>query len=480
MPVGARECVGDRIIPAGTGIIDGVRHRRDADLEWPRLVGRAYAWLAWGVIAFTFYVSLLPFRLEPVPLGPAVAYFVDIIGTWPQRVPRVNFLANLLLFVPIGFGLCGSRLAGGGRRLAAGTAAVALAAALATSLGAEFLQVFAPRRIVSLADVAAQMLGCGAGIAAWAVLGPELTAWLQDTYARTELDRVRRVLVAYAAVWVFVNLAPFDITLNPGRLLQRYREGDIVLVPFASARSAVRLAWDAAVTLASAVPLGVLAVAGGHPARRRTAARAAVLGVALLAAVEVAQVVIRSHAADATDLVCGGAGLAIGIWAGTRVAGGDGANLAARGVGRGWAWLALAGWCLMLCAYHWQPFDVAVDPARIREKLARMSFLPFAGYQTGSDLNALNNLLARLGLAAPVGLLASLGMGGRPWPLRVVAAVWVLAAGTLFGLIEAGQLFVPSRIPDPTDVLIGIAGSGAGLWVGRWLEGRPGPHAPVR
>jgi hypothetical protein len=40
----------------------------------------------------------------------------------------------------------------------------------------------------------------------------------------------------------------------------------------------------------------------------------------------------------------------------------------------------------------------------------------------------------------------------------------------LFGLLEFGQFFLPSRVPNPTDVVVGVAASTAGLWLGRWLQ----------
>ena len=456
-----------RIIPAAA-IIEQLRSRPDAPSC--EVVRRAYQWLAWAVIGFTFYVSLLPFRLEPLGLGLGWDLFSGAIATWPRRVPRTNFVANVLLFVPMGFGLCGARLAGGARRFSAGAAVMALLSGLAVSLGAEFLQVFAPGRVVSLADIVAQTAGCGVGILAWAACGPELTRWLRDTHAHGVHDRVRRALVAYAALWVFVNLAPFDITLDMDRLARLLREGQIVFVPFASGLALPRLLWDACVTAVSAVPLGVLAVMGAHPHRCRGVVVAGALGLAVLLAVETAQVVIRSHAADVTDVLCGLAGLAGGIWIGARVTEREGADVAVVGFGRRWAWTGLVIWCVLLCAYHWQPFDFGIDEMRIREKLARLSFVPLAGYQTGSDLNALNNLLARFGMAVPFGIFAALTKGGRRRPARVVALAWTAAATIVFGVIELGQFFVPSRIPDPTDVMLGVVASGVGLRLGGWLR----------
>ena len=39
-------------------------------------------------------------------------------------------------------------------------------------------------------------------------------------------------------------------------------------------------------------------------------------------------------------------------------------------------------------------------------------------------------------------------------------------------MIEAGQLFLPSRSPDVTDVAMGVAGTLGGLFLGQWMRER--------
>jgi glycopeptide antibiotics resistance protein len=269
--------------------------------------------LAAGTVAFAFYVSLIPFRFEPMPLGAAWADFQRVMSTWPPRVPRVNFLANVLLFVPVGVGLSGALRADRGRRLTPGTWPAVLCTSVAASLTAEFLQEFAPRRVVSLPDVVAQTIGCGIGILVWLGVGPELIHWIRETRRRTHRDRLTRVLTAYAALWAFANLAPFDITLNAARLARRFHEGAIVLTPFGSGLPVSRLLADAAVAAVSAVPLGALALVGWQRrGERRRIAAATGTGVIALVALEAAQIVIRSHRADVTDVLCGALGLVAG------------------------------------------------------------------------------------------------------------------------------------------------------------------------
>jgi VanZ family protein len=430
---------------------------------------RAFAWLAVVVVAFALYVSLLPFRLQPVPLDAAWDDFRLMMSSWPGRVPRVNFLANILLFVPVGFGLCGALRADRERRLTVGALLVVLCASVTASLTAEFLQEFAPRRVVSASDVLAQTIGCAIGVVAWLGVGPELIQWIRETRRRTHHDRITRALVAYAAFWAFANLAPFDITLNVDRLGRRWQEGAIVLIPFGSNLPLPRLLWDAVVTTVSAAPLGTLLLVGWQrPNQRRSVAAVTGIGVAALVALETAQIFIRSHAADMTDVLCGAVGVAAGAWVGMRIF--DRTRAPARHAFTRWAWTGVVAWCLMLCAYHWQPFAFVVDESLIRQKLARVSLVPLAGYRSGSDLNAFNTLLATLGMAIPLGGIASFALRGLARRPAVLAVMWVSLSAAVFGAIELGQFFLPTRVPDPTDVWLGIVGTGLGVWLVRWLR----------
>jgi VanZ family protein len=229
--------------------------------------------------------------------------------------------------------------------------------------------------------------------------------------------------------------------------------------------------WDAFATCVSAVPLGVLGLVGwtGRTARRdgRTAFA---FGAALVLLMEAAQIFIRSHAADTGDVLVGWLGVSLGVWLGIRTLSRDTFSGTGADMVSGWAVAALVAWCAVLCAYHWMPYDFTVDGPDIRRRLARMSLVPFAGHHSGSDINAFKDVLVKLGLSMPLGVFASFvprvrGEASAP----IVAGVMVFAA-LVFGVVEAGQLLLPSRVAGPTDVLIGIAGAGAGLWLGRWFH----------
>jgi glycopeptide antibiotics resistance protein len=434
----------------------------------------SYFALACAFAAFAIYGSLLPFDFQPVPVAAAWDQFRAAVLRAPStRVSRTDLLANILLFVPIGFTLAGA-LVVDRRRLALLPATPAiLAGSIGVSTTAEFLQMFALRRVPSNIDLAAQTVGCLVGITAWLLVGPALTAWIRATLVSTGEERLPRLLVAFAAGWMFVNLAPFDITVDVGDLAERVRDGEINLVPFGSSGLPLaRRVWDAVAEVLSTVPVGALALVGFSSSHRRTAATAFSLGAAVVLFVEVAQVFINSHTADATDLIFGVAGVALGVAIATKwLPDTIGAISAAPARRISWTSVGLIViWCAWICSYHWYPYDFDLNGEEVRRKLGRISLLPFAGYAEGSYINSLNNTLVKSALAAPLGLLASFvhPINSRPSVIGTAAAL-VFAAGVL-GAVETGQLLLHTRVPDPTDVLVGVLATYAGLRIGRWLQ----------
>ena len=437
---------------------------------------RSYAVVGLAFMAFAVYGSLLPFEFRPIPFDTALSRFSSIVlAQRPSRISRSDLLANVLLFIPVGYALAGALLlgrAGGWPTVRAATMILPLS--VSVSLVAEFLQLFTGNRVPSNTDIAAQLAGSLAGIAAWLIVGERSTAWLRETFAARTDDRLARLLFGFALGWVFVNLAPFDITVDAGDLAARLRSGKISVVPFSGPDVAsVRWTWDALAELLSAIPLGFFGLIGWRSKGLHTPAAACAVGLTIVLSVELAQVFIRSHAASGTDVVFATIGVVLGVSLGRRFVSrnrepDDGT--ATRFID--WrAVTVLLLWILVLCAYHWMPYDFGVDTESIRRKAGRISLLPFDGYRGGSYLNALNNLLTKVALAVPLGLLAALVVRPTARTRQLITAGWLLFGAAVFAAIETGQFFLPGRLPDPTDVLVGALATYGGIRVGYWLAG---------
>jgi glycopeptide antibiotics resistance protein len=440
-----------------------------------------WALLGAAFLLFAAYASLVPFDLRPVSVDSAVRAFREVVAhPLRLRFSRTDLVANVLLFVPIGFCLAGALRLGSTRWWSGPVAAiVVLSISIPWSLAIEFAQLFTAGRITSIGDVAAQTFGTMAGLVLWETVGADLSAWLRSTMAaRSRTERIERVLATYVVLWAFVNLAPFDLTLDLGTLATKFRRGGIQLIPVPFARPSGAVGpwlWDIVSTGLAALPVGAYAVLGRTVGlRRRHWLRAAQLSLAAILLLELTQVFVASHVADVNDFLAGCAGAWGGIWLAW--------HFSARPAGtsplasiRTVSWPAvgaLAAWCLVLAAYHWMPYDFSTDITMIRRKLAAMSLIPFAGYHVGPDLNALNQLLVKTSLSLPLGLIAGFVLRVPPGSTaaRLASAGALLFAAAVLSCIEAGQLLLPSRYADPTDVLVGVAAAAAGLLATRWVR----------
>jgi len=109
-------------------------------------------WLAtFGYLFFVVYGSLLPFDFNHLPLATAWAKFQAIPWLLLGVGNRADWVANLLLYMPLGFLLCGL-LVGKSRRPAVLVIGFALTLLITVTLaiGVEFTQEFFPPRSVSL------------------------------------------------------------------------------------------------------------------------------------------------------------------------------------------------------------------------------------------------------------------------------------------------------------------------------------------
>ena len=223
------------------------------------LTRRHYALLALALAAFVVYGSLVPFQYQPLPWSEGLARFANVCRE-PVRIDsRSDWLANVLLVVPLGYFLMGA-LCVDRRRPGLLAALAVLPCCLALSAAVEFAQLWFPPRVSSLNDIVAQGVGELLGVTAWLAAGQRLTAWVRGLWTAVGTRGLAaRLLPGYLALLGLINGIPFDLTLSPKDIRRKWRHGAIRLVPFAGSDRDVFHAvekglWNVALFL----PLGLL------------------------------------------------------------------------------------------------------------------------------------------------------------------------------------------------------------------------------
>lgn len=413
--------------------------------------------LALLFIAFAAYGSFVPLRFRALDLAEAVRRFAEAPLAPPWRASRSDFLTNVLLFVPIGFFLLGG-LADRSRRAAAALALPVVALGVGLSVAIEFGQIFVHGRTPSWNDVVAESLGGFIGAMAWLAAGSAIVEWLAELFrSESESDRIYRILGAYVGVWAVLGLLPFDFTVRLQELGEKFRAGRIVFSPFPPD-------WtlrDAGGTLLMAIPLGAFGVVLARTRRLPRPAFAGLsIGLLVALAMEIAQTFSYTRTADATDLLMNATGVGLGVALAARWADGSPRGVHTSPRLRVWPIAALLVWCAALAIRHWSPFDFTTDTAFIKRRIPGMFAVPFHSYYWGFAPYVLMDATTKLLMAVPVGALLQL-----TWQPRTRAWRWVVGAGivalsaALFLTLELGQLLLPSRVPDQTDVYIGTLGA---------------------
>jgi VanZ family protein len=401
---------------------------------------------------FILYGTTLPFDLTPsrdvVAQEWHDAHRIPWQGPDGGLPSLPDAAANVLLFLPWGFLVGWDQLRRGrgafrAMLLGAGTA-------LAASVTVEFLQLFSSSRTTSATDLVTNTTGGASG----ALLGVWVRTQVRGSRGDLLRNAIRRdpataLAFAVAAGVMIHAIAPFDVSLDVGAFKASLKSTRLLPFgpPLRGPTPEDRPGEAAETMLAWAIIGGTFALAAG---RRLGKPMAGIVGLALAA--ETSQLFIRSRTPDATTVL-------LAVLGGT-----GGAMIVGRMRERpasAWTGAALLAWTTATLLDGLAPGRFAVpDPAHF----SWMQLLPFIHYFQRTDVYALADAGVQ-GLAyLPAGFL--LAIRGRPHPLRDALVLGALVAGS----VEIGQIFLPDRVADITDVAVGAAGAALGAWIRVWAR----------
>ncbi len=401
-------------------------------------------WLAY--VFFVVYGSLVPLQYRPMPLAEALSLF--------QRIPyltlgiesRADWVANGVLYVPVGFLTVFLLSAKFPRVWSPVLPVTATLFCLALAVGVEFTQLFFPPRTVSLNDLLAEAIGSLIGIALAAKMGRWFSALL-----RSFLHDTQRLFVlgldAYVVAYLAFAMFPFDFLVSWGELGDKLRSDNWGWLLAGGGQrvsiQSVKLLAEIVLTL----PFGILLA---RLAGRRHAgyALAAFIGLLLGGVVEVGQFFIASGVSQGLSVltrvagVCAGLGLYRYVNRQSRqFTLADAAHLVRRWV----PWLALPYLLVLLeingwITTRWHGLTAA------QVQLDGVNFMPFYYHYYTTEAIALFSLAAVAMSYVPLGVAA--------WGYKRAPGWALLGAALLAGWVEAGKLFIPGAHPDPTNLLI--------------------------
>jgi VanZ family protein/O-antigen ligase len=269
------------------------------------------AMVAFAYLLFVLYGSFVPIRISPLSFSDAILAFRNAPWLDLRTGYRSDWVANVLLFVPLA---CLSLGAVWPRRsISRALASIAVfgaGAALAVSI--EFTQVYFPSRTVSLNDMVAETMGAGLGVVAWWMFGGTLTAQIvRGALMLRTTSWLERALGIYLCGLVLWALLPLDLTLSPVEIYRKYKTGNLILTPFLFHQ----WTWGATASdylpeIARWAPVGLLC---SRLRSRATFSTQLGTAICIAAIVEMLQLFVSTRVADVNDVLAAGIGAAIGI-----------------------------------------------------------------------------------------------------------------------------------------------------------------------
>ena len=441
-----------------------IKREIDREIVVPAYISRkSLCAIAVLYTAFVVYGSLVPLDYQPLTLDQAWLLF--------QRIPfldlgihsRADWVANILLFIPLAFLWQGVIWPRHSLFLQFLSAVMLGFMCFVLSLLTEFAQLFFPARTVSQNDILAETIGSAIGIAFWWWRGLSISNWLAHwQQAQGPMQLNEKLLRAYLVVLFAYNLLPLDLTISPVEIYHQWREGKILFIPFSFwSDDFISNIYNVSTDILIWVPVTCLIVVS----KKKSLFQAWISTVIAAIGLEIMQLFVYSRTSDTTDILTAMIGAGMGAWFSRRWATTTTTAFSEPDRLRLiWGIVMFAGSCLVLAFIFWYPFDFILKKDFISDRLDNIfSRVPFYTYYYGTEYRAATELLHKTLFFAPLGFALALVQSSLSHPtlknLFNIGAILML--GLVAFTIELGQLALPNRISDITDWLLEIIGGSA-------------------
>lgn len=404
-------------------------------------------------LLFVVYGSLVPLDFRPRPLDAALKDFYNIRYLKVGAASRADWVANILLYMPLAYLWLGALTRDGRIFLQAFLSIIVFGFCVALSVAIEFTQQFFPPRTVSLNDLIAEALGTTGGIVLWWASGQRLRR-LFELVTSQGRSAAYAASILYSSAYLAFSLFPFDFLIS-AQEINRKLAGDYFSWMPSPARCGEGLRCGAKMMAeaAAVAPLGfllsLLSPKRGLPLIRSGAS----IGFWLGLVIESLQFFLASGVTLVASVLTRIAGVAGGAAAGE--------------------WLRRTSpWPLLYLLAPWMPIAGVLYLAllfavtllgkgpmlSVDQGLGRLSeiyFMPFYYHYYTSESAAMTSLIGVASMFLPIGVLFWIWRVVRIREFVARGAVQVgLLSALLAASLETGKLFFRGARPDPTNFII--------------------------
>ncbi|WNO60677.1 VanZ family protein [Rheinheimera sp. MMS21-TC3] len=442
--------------------------------------------------SFVIYGSLVPWQYRALPLETALQQFRNISYLNLGINSRADWVANILLFIPLSFLLMSYFMPAERKQLKLNIAIPIALSCVVLALIIEFTQLYFPQRTVSINDIAAESLGALLGIVIFYRFGQQILRYLQAIIAMrgTQNSLLSYLLIAYIALFTLYNILPLDLTLSPVELFKKWQDGRITLLPFSAYQgSFLQIFYAIFSDILLWIPIAVLLYLQQH--KKQTIFIRLVLFAALI---EFFQLFVYSRVTDITDIILAFIAAWLGYNLGRLMFKQQNSTTtieqpSSSAITKQQLWLAgvIILYSLVIFLVFWFPYNFDFSWQQINQQLSisRNKVLLESLY-FGTEFRAITSLLQKILLFFPLGILFSLSYLKleSKWQKRLML---IFSAGyilLLAAFTEAMQLALPDKTVDITDVLLSVIGAALGfmltLYCYRFSQQQANPTATLQ
>ncbi|GAC31273.1 hypothetical protein GPLA_0354 [Paraglaciecola polaris LMG 21857] len=408
---------------------------------------------------FIIFGSFVPFNVNQLTFGEAVQGFSDLNKFDFAIVNRSDWFTNFLLFMPITYLLLMVIQRSHSRLIRTLQLIFICAALLCISAGIEFVQFFLNDRVSSFKDVFAQFLGM-------------LLSFILYLFTRVKFIRLVNKLnryggknkwISYAngtlAVLVIYSLMPLDLSVSPVEIFKKWQAGRITIIPFASFEFSIN---EGVFGIMSDIFLWGFITWLYIKSAKYQANYILKLCLMYALGIELAQLFVLSRYTDATDVVSAFIGIMIALKFFTAQHVSTQRNdVHTTQVNRRFSLYAqealCVAWCVLLLFLAVYPFEFIQNKAALFSNFQGFFSVPLETYWREGPLQAVTQLLRKVLLVAPLGiLLASIAFKHQ---LHKQYRIMLGLAGIAFlFVLELLQIFIVNKVAVASDVGLNLLG----------------------
>jgi VanZ family protein len=413
------------------------------------------------------YGSLIPFDYRAVPLSEAWSRFLDIPYLRLGVASRADWIANILLYIPLAFLSAAWMEAIIGSRGKVGRMLVVFLGCSLVAVTIEFLQIFFAPRTVSINDIIAELLGVIGGIVLWHTIGGCLARlWMMiATGGRKAIDAV---LVLYVALYLVLSLFPFDFLVSLSELSWKLGTPNYhAVIAWGACHDLMRCVVILIVEIIAVLPFGILIGfrTGGRQNHRLS--QAVLYGGVFGIVVELSQFFMASGVSQGASVLTRVLGIGLGLWLFPLMRENRLAALKPF-LNIGIVFAAISYFLLLMGLNGWFSQGwIGLEEAFF--KLNGKMVIPFYYHYFTTETRAMYSLLYNAAIYGPIGL----GYWAWCFSRRIFSGSALIAAffgGSAAAVIETSKLFLVGKHPDFTNLLIAAVATGSTYSITDWIS----------